>query len=348
MPNKAVWVRKQDITINEVAREAGVSVSTVSRIINGTAFVADNKRVAVEQALQKLGFRPNYLAKTLSTGRSMSIGVIAEDIVSPYYADVIRGIEHAMLDTAYHPVLNSGHWSRTYETQAIETQIYHKVDALLLLGSTLPDAALQEIAERVPLFVFGRRVSGLEGRCLVLDQCQGAFIATRHLIELGHRNIVHVRGPEHQQDAEERLRGYTLALHDNDLEFRPELVIQGDFLELTAYQSALHLIDTRLPFTAVFAANDQMATGVRLAMYRRGLRIPDDVSLVGFDDLPGSAFTTPPLTTVQQPTYQIGRSLAECILNVLQGLPLQLPTFELMLMVRESTKLIRRPAFQQP
>lgn len=334
-------MKKQGITIHEVAREAGVSVSTVSRTINGTAFVAEDKRLAVEEAMSALGFRPNYLAKTLMTGRSMSIGVIAEDIVSPYYADVIRGIEHAMLDTLYQPIVNSGHWSRRYETRAIETLIYRKVDGLLLLGSTLPDETLREMATRVPLVVFGRQVSGLEEHSLTLDQHRGAYLATRHLIELGHRSIVHLRGPAEQQDSEERLSGYRRALEDNDLPVRPELELPGDFLEQPAYQALTHLLDARVPFTAVFAANDQMAAGARLALYRKGLRVPDDISLVGFDDLPASAFTSPPLTTVHQPTYQIGLALAEHILKVVQGSPSHLPSFGLSLIVRESTRHLR-------
>ena len=337
-------VKKSGTTITEVARVAGVSVSTVSRTINGTAFVAEDKRQAVNRALQELGFQPNYLARSLITGRSMTLGVIAEEIVSPYYADVIRGFEHGLFGTPYQPVLQSGHWSQQRETEAIETLIYRKVDALVLLGSTLPDKALRDIAGRLPLVVFGRHVPGLEARCLTLDQHQGAYLATRHLIELGHRHIAHVRGPDGQQDAEERLRGYHAALRDNDLPALPELIVQGDFLELTAYQATLHLLERRQPFTAIFAANDQMAVGARLALYRKGLRVPDDVSLVGFDDLPGSAFTTPPLTTVQQPTYQIGRALAEHMLGLVQGQAPVLPAFELTLSIRESTRPLRRTA----
>ncbi|WP_288431924.1 substrate-binding domain-containing protein [uncultured Deinococcus sp.] len=341
-------MKKSGTTITEVARVAGVSVSTVSRTINGTAFVAEDKRQAVNRALQELGFQPNYLAKSLITGRSMTVGVIAEDIVSPYYADVIRGFEHGLFDTPYQPVLQSGHWSQQRESGAIETLIYRKVDALVLLGSTLPGEELLDIAGRVPLVVFGRHVPELDARCLTLDQYQGAYLATRHLIELGHRDIAHLRGPDGQQDAEERLRGYQAALRDNDLPSPPELVVQGDFLEQAAYQGTLRLLGNGCPFTAIFAANDQMAVGARLALYRQGLRVPDDVSLVGFDDLPGSAFTTPPLTTVHQPTYQIGRALAAHTLGLLQGETPTLPDFPLTLSIRESTRSLRRTAARRP
>ncbi|GEM44596.1 LacI family DNA-binding transcriptional regulator [Deinococcus cellulosilyticus] len=335
-------MKKRNVTINEVARAAGVSISTVSRIINGTAFVAEDKREAVEAALKQLGFQPNYLARTLISGRSMSIGVIAEDIVSPYFADVIRGIEHHLLDTDYQPILNSGHWSSPYELRAIETLIYRKVDALILLGSTLEDSKLLEIAERVPLFIFGRIVKGLEDRCLALDQFKGGYLATRHLIELGHRDIVHITGPENHLDALERLRGYQTALEDSGIPFQPQLVLQGDFLERTAYLSTLKLIESLSSFTAIFAANDQMAAGARLALYRKGLRIPDDVSLVGYDDLPGTAFMSPPLTTVHQPTYDIGQALAKHVLQVIQEELAEMPEFELSLVVRESTSRLHR------
>ncbi|SMB78786.1 LacI family DNA-binding transcriptional regulator [Deinococcus hopiensis] len=335
-------MRKRSVTINEVAREAGVSISTVSRAMNGTAFVAEDKRRAVEAALERLGFQPNHLARTLTSGRSMSVGVLAEDIVSPYYADVIRGIEHALLDTAYQPVFNSGHWTRAYERRAIDTLISRRVDALVLLGSTLSDAELREVAEQVPLFVFGRLVPGLEDHCLALDQFRGAYGATRHLIERGHRDIVHIRGPEAQQDAEDRLRGYQAALRDNGVTPDPRLLVTGDFLEQTAYQATTRLIEGLVPFTAIFAGNDQMAVGARLALYRKGLRVPDDVSLVGFDDLPGTAFTSPPLTTVQQPTYAIGQALAAHVLSRLEGVASPLPQFELRVIVRDSTARVLR------
>lgn len=330
-------MKKRNVTINEVARAAGVSISTVSRIINGTAFVAEDKRLAVETALKDLGFQPNYLARTLISGKSMSIGVIAEDIVSPYYADVIRGIEHQLLETDYQPILNSGHWSATHEKKAIESLIYRKVDALILLGSTLLDEELLEISGRIPLFVFGRKVTGMEDRCLVLNQFQGGYLATRHLIELGHREIVHITGANMQVDAQERLRGYQSALEDAGIPVNPKLVLQGDYLERTAYLAVMQLMESLASFTAIFASNDQMAAGARLALYRKGLRVPDDVSLVGFDDLPGTAFMSPPLTTVHQPTYEIGKSLAEHVLQVLQEEDLQMPHFELSLVVREST-----------
>ncbi|GGJ27019.1 LacI family DNA-binding transcriptional regulator [Deinococcus roseus] len=335
-------MKKRNVTINEVARAAGVSISTVSRIINGSAFVAEDKREAVETALKDLGFQPNYLARTLISGKSMSIGVIAEDIVSPYFADVIRGIEHHLLDTDYQPILNSGHWSSPYEQRAIETLIYRKVDAMILLGSTLPDEKLREIGERIPLFVFGRSVPGMEERCLVLDQFKGGYIATRHLIELGHRDIVHVTGPENHQDAQERLRGYQTALEESGLTFNPQLVLHGDFLERTAYMATLKLIESLSSFTAIFAANDQMAAGARLALYRKGLRIPEDVSLVGYDDLPGTAFMSPPLTTVHQPTYDIGQALGRHVLRVLRDEESPMPDFDLTLVVRESTSRLHR------
>jgi len=335
-------MNKPKVTIHEVAREAGVSVSTVSRTINGTAYVAPEKRVAVEAALERLGFQPNYLARTLISGRSMSVGILAEDIVSPYYADVIRGIEHALLDTEYQPVLNSGHWTRAYERRAIDTLIYRKVDALILLGSTLSDEELLAVSQQVPLLLFGRRVPGLEERCLVLDQFRGGYAATRHLIEMGHRDIVHLRGPDAQEDARERLRGYQAALREYGIAPDPRLILPGDFLEPTAYQATLGLIEGLTAFTAIFAANDQMAAGARLALYRKGVRVPDDVSLIGFDDLPGTAFTSPPLTTVHQPTYAIGQALAGAVLAVLGGSAFTFPPFELSVMVRDSTARLQR------
>ncbi|GGS25587.1 hypothetical protein GCM10008961_16330 [Deinococcus knuensis] len=151
------------------------------------------------------------------------------------------------MDTPYHPVVNSGHWSRAYETKAIETLIHRGTDAPLLLGSTLSDETLTGVAARVPLILFGRTVPGLEGQCLTLDQRHGAHLATRHLIELGHRATVHLSGPREQQDADERLLGYRQALQDNDIPLRPELEVPGDFVEQPAYRAVTHLLNTNVP-----------------------------------------------------------------------------------------------------
>ncbi|MFC4453123.1 LacI family DNA-binding transcriptional regulator [Deinococcus sonorensis] len=326
-----------NITLARVAREAGVSASTVSRILTGSANVSPEKREHVQRVLAKLNYRPNVLARGLASGRTMSVGVLTQDISSPFYGDMVRGIEQGLGGSGYQTVFMSGHWHAKAEMEAIESLLARRVDALAVLGGSVPDEQLRTVAQSVPLSLLGRTVAGLEGQCLRLDQLEGARAITHHLIEMGHRRIAHITGDMSHPDAQDRLAGYRAALDEAQLAFDPELVQQGDFLEASGYLAATRLFEGRSVFSAVFAANDQMAYGARLALHRRGLRVPDDVSLVGYDDLPGSTYTSPPLTTVRQPTFQMGQAAAQWILHQLAGQPYLLPPLTVQLVIREST-----------
>ncbi|SMB80301.1 LacI family DNA-binding transcriptional regulator [Deinococcus hopiensis] len=325
------------VTLAQVARAAGVSASTVSRILNGTAKVSAEKREAVERTLAQLNYQPNVLARSLASGKTMSIGVLTQDISSPFYGDVLRGIERGLTNSGYHPVVISGHWRAQEEVEAIDFLVSRKVDAMIVLGGVAPDEQLQQVASYMPLVALGRSVPGLTQQCLRLDNFAGGYLATKHLIDLGHRTIAHIAGMPTHRDAQDRLAGYRAALEEARLTFDPELVLEGDFLEQSGFLAATRLIDSRKMFTGVFVANDQMAYGARLALYRRGLRVPEDISLVAFDDLPSSTFTTPPLTTVRQPTFDMGLAAATCLLRMLRGAPSWLPPMGPELVVREST-----------
>lgn len=325
------------VTLDKVAREAGVSSSTVSRIINGTANVSAVKRENVLRIMSELNYHPNVLARGLASGRSMGVGVLTQDISSPFYGSTLRGIESVLQGTGYHPIFISGHWHVQEELEAIDFLLSRRVDGVIVLGGGVPDIRLQDVARRLPVVVLGRIVPGLEDQCLRLDNFAGAHQATRHLIELGHRNIAHIAGEASHRDAQDRLEGYRAALAAARLPFDPDLVQPGDFHEASGFLATTRLIEGRTLFSAVFAANDQMAYGARLALHRKGLRVPEDVSLVGFDDLPGSMYTTPPLTTVQQPVEDMGRAAAQTMLRLLRGERAEIQEKTVRLIIREST-----------
>jgi LacI family transcriptional regulator len=331
------------VTLDEVARAAGVSASTVSRIINGTANVSAVKRENVLRIMSELNYHPNVLARGLASGRTFGIGVLTQDISSPFYGSTLRGIESALLGTGYHPLFISGHWHLQEELEAIDFLLSRQVDAVIVLGGGVPESRLQEVARQLPVVMLGRSVPGLEAQCLRLDNVAGGYEATRHLTELGHRHIAHVAGDPGHRDAQDRLAGYTAALKAAKLPFDPQLVLTGDFHEASGFGAVTRLVESRARFSAVFAANDQMAYGARLALHRQGLRVPKDVSLVGFDDLPGSLYTTPPLTTVQQPVEDMGRAAAQSVLRLLRGEQVDMPSMQVRLIVRESTGQPRSP-----
>ncbi|HEX5692737.1 MAG TPA: substrate-binding domain-containing protein [Roseiflexaceae bacterium] len=334
-------VKDKSITIHDIARAAGVSPSTVSRVLNSTTPVAEDKRAAVLAAIDELNYRPNAAAQGLASGRSMTIGVVTQSVGSPFYTAILRGIEQGLQTSGYQLLFASGNWRMHEERKAVEALTGRRVDALIVMGGRLPDEQLRQVAAQVPLVVIGQNVAGLEAHCLRVDNVRGAYQATRHLLDLGHRRIAHITGDLSHADAIERRDGYAQALADAGIAVDPQLIVEGTFVEQSGLLALEALISRAMPFTALFAANDQMAYGARLALYRRGIRVPEDLSLIGFDDLFGSAYTTPPLTTVRQPMDEVGRAAARAALQLLAGQPLAPQIFPAELVVRESTALCR-------
>jgi LacI family transcriptional regulator len=265
--------------------------------------------------------------------------VVTQEISSPYYGEMLKGVEQALEGTPYHPIFASGHWRADQEEAALKVIVSRQVDGLIVMDGSVPEERLLELAQSMPVVVVGRSIPGL--RCLGIDNAQGAYEGTRHLIELGHRRIAHIAGPQSHRDAIERLRGYRRALEGAGLSFDPALVVEGDYLEPSGLLAVEALLARGALFTAIFAANDQMAYGANVALYRRGIRVPHDVSLVGFDDLPSSSYFTPPLTTVRQPGLEMGWEAARLVLALLERHDYTPKPLAARLVVRESTAMLR-------
>ncbi len=329
------------VTLEMVAEAAGVSPSTVSRILNGTAVVSDLKRQAVDESIAKLGFVPNPVARGLAGGRTLSIGVITQAIDSPFYGAALRGIEDELDPFGYRPLFVSGGWNAAAEARCIEVLRSRRVDGIIVLTGRLTDQALKQCAKSLPVVVTGRSLKAPGLFALNFDNFEGARLATHHLIELGHQRIAFISGDRDHPDATERLRGYRAALEAAGLAYDAQLVFPGEYHEVSGLLAVDRLLESRQRFTAIFAANDQMASGAALGLYRRSLRVPDDVSLVGFDDLPASLYAIPPLTTVHQPAYELGRLAACAMLQLLSNTK---PTVEVpapRLIARESSRRLR-------
>lgn len=326
------------VTIERVAEEAGVSPSTVSRILNGTAVVSPAKKAAVDEAVARLGFIPNPMARGLAGGRTLSIGVVTQAIDSPFYGASLKGIEDALDPAGYSPLFVSGHWDAATESRCIEILLSRRVDGIIVLTGRLTDAALKNVAKRVPVVVTGRTVKATSLFSLNFDNVEGGRLATRHLIDLGHRKIAFIAGDLRHPDATQRLSGYRLALDQAGISYKPELVVQGEYSEASGVDAVSALIAARQKFTALFAANDQMAIGAAHGLHRHALRVPDDVSLVGFDDLPTSLYALPPLTTVHQPAYDMGLLAAQALLQLLDGARPQQSVPPPRLIVRDSCR----------
>lgn len=331
------------VTLEMVAAEAGVSAASVSRILNGSASVSADKRDAVDRAIAKLGFVPNPVARGLAGGRTMSIGVLTQAIDSPFYGGALRGIEDQLSPAGYSPLFISGQWHAAHEARSIELLKARRVDGLIVFSGRLTDSALVAMAKELPVVVTGRKLQAPNLHALSFDDFEGARLATHHLMSLGHRRIAMIAGDLKHPDGKERLRGYRAALEAAGIAYVPALVMQGDFTEASGLSAVERLIDSREPFTAIFAANDQMAFGAGLALYRRKLRVPQDVSLVGYDDLSSAVYALPPLTTVHHPVFELGQLAALAMLQLLAG---EQPTLTLpgpRLIVRESTCQVPAP-----
>ncbi len=335
----------KNITIDDIARQAGVSTSTVSRVLNGTKPVAVDKRALVLAAVERLQYRPNAMARGLARGRSMTVGVFVQDISSPFFAWTVSGIEQGLDPAGYRPMLTTTHWrthSEDDEMRSLQMLLERRVDGVIVVGTDIPDDRLCSAAAQVPMIFVARRVRGLEQRCLYVDNQDGAYRATRYLIGLGHTRIAHVRGTAGHPDAAEREEGYCRALAEAGLAVDERLLVDAQFTEQSGLAGVEELLTRGARFTAIFAANDQSAYGVMLGLFNHGYHIPSDVSVVGFDDQFLSAYTLPPLTTVRHPSLAMGKAAAEGLLRLLDNQAPQLPRFPTELTIRKSAMRIRQ------
>jgi LacI family transcriptional regulator len=334
-----------DVNQALIAKEARVSQSTVSRVLNGGNGVNPSKKARVLEAMTRLGYRPHVLAQGLARGRSMTIGVLTPNITSPFFVEVLGGIEEGLRGSHYHPIFACADFSITNNaaSEAIELLVSRRVDALIIVQTDASDEQLLEWAAQLPLVVVARIVPGLESQCSSFDNEAGGYLATKTLIELGHTRIAHIGGPKTNHEALERFRGYRRALKEFRIPFEEKLYVEGDFLEQSGTFAVNALFARGQLFTALFTATDLMAYGARLGLHRLGMRVPEDVSLIGFDDLRVSQYFVPPLTTIRQPTLEYGVTAARTALQLLRGQVSTISKFAPELVHRESTAMIGRP-----
>ena len=325
-------------TIKDVAREANVSVATVSRVLNDTDPVSPATRERVVAAAAALDFVPHSAARSLSTRRTDTIGVILPDLHGEFFSELIRGIDLATRAHRLHLLLSHSHGD-PHEAAAVLRAMRSRVDAMVVMSPYADEGVLAALGGRTPVVLLG---SGGEigGHARFdIDNHGGAYAMTDHLLEAGYRRIAFVAGPTGNIEASQRLAGYraALAAHGQAI----EQVVQGDFTQASGYDAARRLLAEARP-EAIFAGNDMMAIGCLQALREAGLRVPDDVALAGFDDIPLARFVDPPLTTVGVPIAEIGRQAILCCTQILAtGVACESRTFAPTLVVRASTETIR-------
>jgi len=308
-------------TIKDVAQRAGVSVTTVSHVINKTRFVSDELKQKVLKAMEELSFKPNAVARSLRVKESNTIGLIIPDSTNPYFAEIGWGVEYSSRKHGYSVILCNSDDDLQKEESYINVLIEKQVDGIIIVAAGSSTAHLISLQERnIPTVMFERDSPDVKIDSVQVDNKIGGQIATRHLIELGHTRIACITGPREVTPSYSRFDGYKEELERNGIEIRKEYIIKGDFKPQGGYEAAEELLNLAQPPTAIFACNDLMAIGVSRAVIERGMKIPGDISLIGFDDIYLSKYTNPPLTTIKQPRLAMCEEAVNCLLSRMQDL----------------------------
>ena len=305
-------------SLQEVAKRARVSIATVSRVLNKSDKVVPETRAVVEQALLDLGYRPSRVARRLrmNRGHAHLVGLIIPDIQNPFYAEIARGVEDAAYASEYALILCNSDENIEKEKFYLDVMRDESVDGIVLPPFDDTDVAVLEMVKTgIPVVCVDRSHAKVKTDLVEVDNYQGALEAVRHLIEKGHKSIALIEGRTQVSTSRERRRGYLDALATHGIAPRRELMRAGDFKQDSGRILTNELLDLRKPPTALFVCNNLMTVGALGALHQRGLRVPTDMALVGFDDLPWAEALDPPPTVVRQPAYEVGRQAMELLLK---------------------------------
>ena len=328
-------------TIKDIARMAGVSTATVSYVLNGTRPVSPERHQRVTAAIRELQYRPNAVAQSLRRKQTRTIGLIVPDNSNPFFAEVAKGVEDAGYEAGVSVILCNSDSSFDRELRYMELLHNKRVDGVIFIATTAKADHVRGLtAAGVPLVTFYRQVPDLNVDTLVVDNLGGGYLATRHLIELGHTAIACVAPASSESPSALRVSGFRQAMAEAGLAVDEALIFRGDNRFSGGKDGAEHLLQTGKPMTAIFAGNDVMAIGVMRTLHLQGLSVPGQVSVVGFDGISLGAYVTPALTSIVQPRYEAGQKAFQLLLERMRdgysGQPRAI-TLETRLEVRDSS-----------
>ena len=307
-------------TIKDVARLAGVSVATVSRVINHSPKASETSRLAVMQAMESLQYHPNANARALAQQSTETIGLVVGDVSDPFFGAMVKSVDEVAWQTGNFLLIGNGYHNELKERQAIEQLIRHRCAALVVHAKKVPDEELLPLMKQIPGMVLLNRVlPGFETRCIALDDRYGSWLATRYLIQQGHSNIAFICSNHPISDAADRLQGYYDALKEHNLPCNDRLVAFGEPDEVGGEQAMTELLGQGKTFTAVACYNDSMAAGALAVLSDNGVRVPEEMSLIGFDDVLVSRYVRPRLTTVRYPIVTMAQQAAALALALAHG-----------------------------
>ena len=331
-------------TIYDIARLAGVSTATVSKVFNQTGNISEKTRRRILEISKELNYQPNVLASALNGKKTFSLGLLIPDMVNPFFAELARNVEDRAQELGFNLIICNTDNDMKKEIKYIQLLRQKSVDGIIVATGVRNDEFLKElIDQRVPIALVAREMSVLSTSTVLVDDFAGGYNATRHLIELGHRRIAVIAESMSVSSSKERVRGYRHALEEAELRYDEELVLTSDFSIESGRVTALAILQRPSRPTAIFACNDLLAIGALQAAKELGIRVPDDLSVVGFDNTILASITDPPMTTVAQPIRAMGHQVVDLIVaeineeSTVKQRVVLLPE----LIIRQSTQALR-------
>ncbi|WP_252502397.1 LacI family DNA-binding transcriptional regulator [Sporosarcina sp. Marseille-Q4943] len=322
-------------SIRDVAKHAGVSVATVSRVLNDKGYVSVETRKKVEAAIADLNYRPNEVARSLFNKQSNTLGLILPDIMNPFFPELARAIEDTASKLGYTVILCNSDEDEEKAQRYIDVLLQKYVDGIIISSNTIQEKTIRELT--IPVVCIDREISK-DIPTIVVDNKEGARMATRFLKEKGRRKIGHIRGPLEIINAEERCEGYREVVSGEEW-FQESYIVNGHYRMDTATEATLELFRRHPDIDGIFAANDTMAIGAMKAAYEHGLKVPEDISIIGFDGIALAKASIPELTTIEQPLYELGQKAAKMLIKLIKGQDVKKTfyQFDVQLIERDST-----------
>jgi LacI family transcriptional regulator len=332
----------QGITIYDVAKKANVSISTVSRVFNNSPLVSSKTRKKVQKVIDEMGFVPSSIARSLVSASSKTIGLIVSDITNPFFADTIDGIESVLHSEGFSVFLCDTRYNREREANYINQMLEKRVDGIIIFSADISGIELLTgIKNELPIVSIQSAFKEVD--CVNTTDEEGAYEAVDFLIKSGHRKIAFLVYDYDNSTITNTMKGYLRAHDDEGIPVNDDYIIKMKFNPNAGYYMAKELLESHPEVTAIFAYNDMIAIGAYMAIYQKGLKIPDDISVVGYDDIEMASIISPGITTVSQPFYEMGRTAAELLLKRIKEEDRSIPQTILLptrLTVRGSTRTL--------
>lgn len=320
-------------TIREVAKASGVSVATVSRVLNDNGYVDNVTKQHVNQVIEQLHYKPNAVARSLYKKSSQSIGLIIPDITNPFFPELARAVEDVMNKAGFTVILGNSDELKDKEREYIDMMKQKYVDGMICVSNTLDQDQIETFEK--PVVAIDRRPEHSNVPAVVLDNVAGAREAVSHLFDIGCQKVAHVKGPNYVKNATDRYEGY-LDIVSHKVWFNEDYVIEGDYNDRDTYTEVLSLLRDYPDIDGIFAGNDLMAIGTLKACETLGIQVPGDLAIIGFDGIGMGEVTTPGLSTMAQPIYKIGKTAGDMLMALMKGETLEKSYYEL------STQLVKR------